>query len=202
MVQGRFDPRAISEPRHVRLLASPVRHEIVDTLSALGGTASVATLADQLGRHADGLYYHLRLLCRAGLVQEIDPEPGAERLYRLVGTGKAPLRLAYRAGRGGNAPALSNYAHGLLQVAERDFAHALRTPGVAMSGPRRELWAARNKGWVGTDDLEEVNRLLERLCDLTSRARGPGRDRLVSLAFVLAPSSRKPKRRGARGPQR
>jgi DNA-binding transcriptional ArsR family regulator len=200
MTQARFDPRAISEPRHVRLLASPVRHEIVDTLSALGGTASVAALAEQLGRHADGLYYHLRLLCRAGLVREIGRDLRGSRLYRLAGTGKAPLRLAYRAGRGGNAPALSNYAHGLLQVAERDFTRALRTAGVVMSGPRREVWAARNKGWIGAEDLEEVNRLLERLCDLTSRARGAGRDRLVSLAFVLAPSSRQPKRRGA-GPR-
>jgi hypothetical protein len=89
----------------------------------------------------------------------------------------------------------------LLQVAERDFARALRMPGVAMSGPRRELWAARNKGWVGAADLAEINRLLERLCDLTSRPRGAGRDRLVSLVFVLAPSSRRPKRRPARGAQ-
>jgi DNA-binding transcriptional ArsR family regulator len=201
MARRRFDPRAISEPRHVRLLASPVRHEIVDTLSALGGTASVAALAEQLGRHADGLYYHLRLLCRAGLVEEIEREPRGGRRFRLAGTGKAPLRLAYRAGIGGNAPALSSYAHGLLQVAERDFARALRMPGVAMSGPRRELWAARNKGWVGAADLAEINRLLERLCDLTSRPRGAGRDRLVSLVFVLAPSSRRPKRRPARGAQ-
>jgi DNA-binding transcriptional ArsR family regulator len=201
MARKAFDPRAISEPRHVRLLASPVRHEIVDTLSALGGTASVAELAEQLGRHADGLYYHLRLLCRGGLVREVDGAEGGERLYRLAGTGKAPLRLAYRTGRGGNAPDLARYAHGLLQVAERDFLRALRLPGVAMSGPRRELWAARNKGWIDAADLEEVNRLLERLCDLTSRARGAGRDRLVSLAFVLAPSSRKPKRRGTGAPQ-
>ena len=72
MAKSRFDPRAISNPRHVRVLASPARHELVDTLSALGGTASVAALAEQLGLHADGLYYHLRVLCRAALVQEIE----------------------------------------------------------------------------------------------------------------------------------
>ena len=70
-------------------------------------------------------------------------------------------------------------------------------PGIKLSGPRRQLWAARNKGWVSPSDLEEVNRLLERLCSLTSRPRGKGRDLLVSLAFVLAPSARKPKRRSS-----
>jgi hypothetical protein len=198
MAKSRFDPRAVSDPRHVRVLASPARHELVDTLSALGGTASVATLAEQLGRHADGLYYHLRVLCRAGLVQEIEGASGGGKQYRLAGTGRAPLRLAYRTGRKGNASALLDYVEGLLQVAQRDFTRALALPGIELGGERRQLWAARNKGWISVSDLEEVNRLLERLCSLTSRPRGKERDSLVSLAFVLAPSARKPKRRGSR----
>jgi hypothetical protein len=52
---------------------------------------------------------------------------------------------------------------------------------------------------VSAAELAEVNRLLERLCALTSRARRPGLNRLISLAFVLAPSARKPRRRGAAG---
>lgn len=192
-----LNPRAIADPRQVRVLASPLRHEIVDTLSALGGGATVAQLAGELGRHADGLYYHLRILRKAGLVEELDGRPAGERRYKLAGSGRAPLRLAYRTGRGGNARALSGYAHGLLQVAERDFVRALAKSAIATGGPRRQLWAARNKGWVSTADLAEVNRLLERLCTLTSAPRGARRDRLVSLAFVLAPLPRRSKRRGA-----
>jgi hypothetical protein len=192
----RLNPRAISDPARIRVLASPIRHELVDTLAALGGKASVAELAVQLGRHADGLYYHLRLLCKAGLVSEVHDAERGERGYRLAGTGGAPLRLAYRSGRGGNAAALSGYARGLLKVAERDFSRALAAPDVVMAGKRRQLWAARNKGWVSPTELEEINRLLERLCDLTSGPRQPGRDVLLSLAFVLAPSARRAKRRG------
>jgi DNA-binding transcriptional ArsR family regulator len=198
MPTERFDPRAISNPKHIKVLTSPVRHELVDTLSALGGRASVAALAEQLGRHADGLYYHLRVLCKTGLVEEMKAAPGGERIYRLAGTGMAPLRLAYRTGRGGNASSLASYAHGLLQVAERDFTRALGMPVVVVKGQHRQLWAARNKGWVSPANLDEVNRLLERLCELTSRARRPGRDLLISLAFVLAPMARQSKRRKAR----
>jgi hypothetical protein len=196
MIKARLNPRAIADPARIRVLASPVRHELVDTLSALGGKATVAQLAQQLGRHADGLYYHLKLLCRSGLVSE-EADEERERVYRLAGGGRAPLRLAYRTGRRGNVAALGDYMHGLLQVAERDFGRALATPGVAMSGKRRELWGARNKGWLSPVELEEVNRLLERLCTLTSQPRGSGRTALVSLAFVLSPSARRPKRRGA-----
>jgi DNA-binding transcriptional ArsR family regulator len=188
-------PRQIDDPKRIRVLASPVRHEIVDTLSALGGTATVARLAEHLGRHADGLYYHLRLLKKAGLVEELAPEDGEERMFRLAGSGKAPLRLAYRVERGGNGNALETYARGLLKVAQRDFTEALSIPDVVASGPRRQLWAARNKGWVSGADLAEVNALLERLCTLTSQKREAGRDVLMSLAFSLTPLARRAKRR-------
>jgi DNA-binding transcriptional ArsR family regulator len=187
-------PRQIDDPKRIRVLASPVRHEIVDTLSALGGTATVARLAEHLGRHADGLYYHLNLLKKAKLVDEL-PDENGERAFRLAGSGKAPLRLAYRVERGGNTSALETYSRGLLKVAQQDFLRALDQPDVVVSGKQRELWAARNKGWVSARDLEEVNGLLERLCTLTSQKRDAGRDQLVSLAFVLAPLEQKQKRR-------
>jgi DNA-binding transcriptional ArsR family regulator len=131
-------PRQIDDPKRIRVLASPVRHEIVDTLSALGGTATVASLAEHLGRHADGLYYHLNLLKKAKLVEELADENG-ERAFRLAGSGKAPLRLAYRVERGGNANALETYSRGLLKVAQRDFLQALDQPDVVVSGKQREL---------------------------------------------------------------
>ncbi len=59
---------AVRDPDHVRLLSSPVRQEVVDTLAALGGQASIAAMAEHLGRPADGLYYHMRALVESGLV--------------------------------------------------------------------------------------------------------------------------------------
>lgn len=193
---SRFDRRAIDDPRQIRALSSAVRQEIVDTLAALGGKASVADLAEQLGRPADGLYYHLRVLTDSGLVRQSETE-GAERRYRLAGEGDDPLRLAYRKGAQSNLPAVTGFARALLQVAGRDFEAALELEGIAIDGPRRELWTARNKGWLSAQDLEEVNRLIERLNTLVSQPQAAGRDRLASFAFVLAPINPRPKRRGA-----
>jgi DNA-binding transcriptional ArsR family regulator len=190
----KFDRRAITDPEQIRLLSSPVRQEMVDTLAALGGEASAAAVAEQLGRPADGLYYHLRALVRGGLVREVT-DAGGERRYRLAGESDAPLRLAYDVGANGNAKELRVFTRGLLQIAGRDFDEALQTDGVVVDGERRELWASRNKGWLSPDDLSEVNALLERLSVLTSQSRAPGRERLMSCAFVLAPVNPRPKRR-------
>jgi DNA-binding transcriptional ArsR family regulator len=191
-----FDRRQVADPGQIRVLSSPVRQEIVDTLASLGGRASVSELALQLGRPADGLYYHVRVLDQAGLIEEGRSSRSGERVYRLRGEGDQPLRLAYRPGPQGNLAALKGFAKSLLQVAGADFEEALHAREVALTGARRELWTARNKGWVSPQDLEEINALIERLNTLASQPAAPGRDRLVSFAFVLAPVNPRPKRRG------
>jgi DNA-binding transcriptional ArsR family regulator len=191
-----IDYQAVDDPELITVLASPLRQEIVDTLASLGGEATAADLALQLGRHADGLYYHLKVLCRSGLVVETGGKGEEERRYRLAGNASRPLRLAYRTDSEAHAAALRKFAHGLLQVAEKDFGDALAMPGVVTEGPSRQLWAARNKAWLSKAELAEVNSLLERLCTLMSQPRAPERDQLTSCMFVLAPHAALSKRRG------
>ena len=191
-----FDPRAISDPEQVRILGSPIRQELVDTLAARGGAASIATLAEELGRAADGLYHHMRKLMGAGLIYDATPSGSKERIYRLAGGGDAPLRLAYRLGPDGNAAELEVFASNLTKVACRDFTEATKSQDVAVDGPQRELWISRNKGWISDDDLQEINALLERLSVLASQPKQSERNRLISLAFLLAPHRSQSKRRG------
>jgi DNA-binding transcriptional ArsR family regulator len=190
--------RAIDDPALIEVLASPIRQEIVDMLAALGGEASAGDLADHLGRHVDGLYYHLKILCKARLVGAVDGGADAGRRYRLGGDAR-PLRLAYDVKDETHARALRMFSHGLLQVAEQDFDTALSMDDVITDGPQRQLWAARNKAWLSADELAEVNELLERLCSLMSGPRTPERDCLLSCTFVLAPNKAAPKRRGLSG---
>jgi DNA-binding transcriptional ArsR family regulator len=202
MVQRRQRSTAsrIRRPEAIGALAAPARQEIIDTVEALGGEASVAELAQQLGRPADGLYYHLRLLCKAGLLDEVAGRNQAgrgERRYRIAGRprSKAPLRLVYQPADRKNRVAVRRVVDGMLRIAGRDFAAAIATPTVVVDGPRRELWAARGKGWVGADDLEEINRLLQRLTDMLRQPRRGAGDQLFSMCFVLAPVAARPQRR-------
>lgn len=192
----KVDARAIRDPAHIRLLSSPVRHELADTLASLGGEATVATLAEQLGRPADGLYYHLQLLVDGGLVHERQGDNG-ERIFTLAGGGRAPLRLRYDLASDEAARALASYLKGLLHVAESDFLAGMKLGAIEVEGRRRRLWAARNKGWLSPAELEEANALLERLCELLSHPRDASRDVPMSLAFVLAPTAVRQRRRSS-----
>jgi len=181
----------IARPAQIGVFASAARQEIVDTLDALGGEASAPELAAQLGRPVDGLYYHLKLLVRAGLVREL-ADGGKGRRYWI-----APRpRLRYRTGRTSSARAVARVTTSLLSIAGRDFAAAVANAETVVSGPRRELWGARIKGWVGDAELLEINRALHRLAEMVRRGRDPRRRRLISLVWVLAPITAQPARRG------
>ena len=198
MMQDEY--RIIDEPALIEVLASPVRQEIVDTLAALGGQVSAAELALQLGKHVDGLYYHLKVLCRAGLVVESENDEDEARRYALPGSSTRALRLAYRTGSAQDKQALRKFSRGLLKVAQEDFDAALDIPGIVTSGDARQLWAARNKAWLSPAEVVEVNALLQRLCELMIQPRSPERDQILSCTFVLAPHVALPKRRGSEVP--
>ncbi len=68
----------------------------------------------------------------------------------------------------------------MLRVAGRDFTRALADADTVAEGPLRELWAARDKGWVGNAELAEINRMLMRIDDAAA-----------SAAHAVAQSSRR-----------
>jgi DNA-binding transcriptional ArsR family regulator len=195
------------EGRAAGALVSPVRQEIVDTIEALGGDSAVADIAAHLGRPADGIYYHLRRLVDGGVLRESDdPGDGRGRRYSTVAPRGKRVRLKYGHGSHANRATVSKVVAGMLRTAERDFSEALKGGDAVGEGPLRDLWASRLKGWVGDADLREINRLLARLSELLLQPRGAGRDRLVTLAWMLAPIDDKPLRRdgvraGARKPR-
>ncbi|HEU4665803.1 MAG TPA: winged helix-turn-helix domain-containing protein, partial [Dokdonella sp.] len=150
---ARIRTAVVEDAGEIALLASPTRIEIVDTLEALGDAVSVAELAAAVGRPADSLYYHLRQLAEGGLIEEEEAPEG--RRYRSRTRKGDRLRLRYRPGATANADAVGRVAASVLRVAGRDFARALADPDTVVEGPRRELWAARGKGWVDATELAE-----------------------------------------------
>lgn len=190
-------PAWIDSLRQLRALVSPVRQELVDMLQALG-QASIAELAGRLGRPADGLYYHVRALIGAGLVLPVGRRAAGRREEQVYAT-IAPqhrLTLRYRPEHAPSVAALRELVGSMLRTAERDFRAGLTRAGVVMEGRRRELWAARVKGWLSPGELERVNALLAELATLLERGPSPARKQLFTLSYVLAPAEARPARRG------
>ena len=128
------EPKDRPAPAEIRLLASPVRQEIVDTLEALGGDAPVAAIAGHIGRPSDGLYYNLRILVRGGLLEEL-PDGGDGKRYR---TRAAPAdRLRYEPGKTANARAVASVVGGMLRTTRRNFVAALADADVVREEPAR-----------------------------------------------------------------
>src|SRR5688572_8980117 len=89
-------------PSQARCAASPVRLDLLGFLVARGPCA-VAVLGRALGRPPDGLYRHLRLLAKAGLVTMAERRPAGRRRESIVDAAADHFRVDYdpATGRGG-----------------------------------------------------------------------------------------------------
>ena len=198
-------PTLVRQRRQIEALASGPRQAVVDHLEALGAL-SVAQLARLLGRPADSLYHHLRLLARVGLVRAAIGHGRHGRscaLYELAGR---DLRLDYEFARPTKRSAIGRVTRAFVRTASRDFERALARADVAVAGPRRELWACRRVACLSLADLEQLNELLQRAVRAMqrhNRDNAGAADRLYGLTFVLAPvGKRGPAARGPRSKTR
>lgn len=187
----------IADAAQIRLLQSPVRQDILDSLSA-SGPCTIAELAALLGLPADALYYHIRKLKEAGLVHA----EGRDREARGAETYALPaerMRLEYDLEPEGRA-AIADVIAAALRSASRDFTAALESADAVTRGPERNLRGGRARGWLSPADVVELNELLERLWAIFHRS-GPTPDRqLMSFSCALSPIEARPPRREGRGP--
>ena len=179
----------IDQPDQIRVLASPVRQEIVDTLS-VSGACTVATLAHELGVPADSLYYHLRKLTRSGLV--VEDTSRNEARYRLP---SGPVAFRYILSDPENVEAVGDAIASMLRMTSRDFRSALQDENAVVEGDGRTLWASRLRAWLSDEDVTEINALLHQLYVICSRPRREEARHLCALTWVLAPLEPQPIRR-------
>jgi DNA-binding transcriptional ArsR family regulator len=179
----RSKPFPIAETEQLEALSSPVRQEIVDALQALG-PATVANLAVELGRPADALYYHLKVLLRVGLLRETGVrEDGArpETIYDLPGR---PVRMRYDADPRVRR-AIQRTVASVLRLAERDFAAALERAKFRGGRPTRPLVGGRFKAWLDDAQIARLQELLEEIEDLMVRGTRAPDAKPYALTRVL-----------------
>ena len=187
-MSGQKDNYVIRDNRQMRALAAATRQEIVDVLPRMG-TVSVAELAAALGRPADSLYFHLRILQRVGLIRSAGSRRAARRreaLFRAVGP---ELSLSYRPGKKGNAKEVHPIIASMLRLGIRDFRNAFQDADASVSGPHRELWALRRTAWLSRSQITRVNRYIHKLMREMATPRRNGR--LYAVTLVLTPLARR-----------
>lgn len=182
----------------IRVLASPVRQEIVDAIEA-GGASTIAEVARAIGRPADGLYHHVRALLGAGLLAEVGTrrsEHGREQgEYDLTAR---PMTVRFVPGEPERAEAIGGVVGASLRLAEREFRAALGRADASTTGPGRTVWANRAKGWLNAERRARVAALLAEL-DAVMREGAPGDGELFAMTYVVVPVRARPadRREGA-----
>ena len=178
----------IEDLEQIRALASPVRQGIVDALEAVG-PASVAELAEVLDAPADGLYYHLRILKRRGLVVEQPRSARDGRPQATFDVAGRPTLIRYTPHSPQRNAAIAQVVGSMLRSALRAFRRSLG-PDAVVEGPRRSLWAGRRTARLTPDGLQEVNSLIGRLTEVLEEGRGRNEGQLYSFTFALSPLAR------------
>ncbi|MCE7973989.1 MAG: ArsR family transcriptional regulator [Leptolyngbya sp. PLA1] len=167
-----------------RALASPVRQEVVDTLHA-AGPSTMARLAGLLGRPADGLYFHVKVLLRVGLVVEAGTSGSGRSLAAVYDVPGRPLRLAYGSTRAERAE-IARIIRAAIRLSQREYERACAR-GERAEQPGRVLWGGRAKGWLSGVQQRRAGTLLKELESLL-QSGSPGRGaRLMSFGYLLAP---------------
>lgn len=177
-------PHVIRGNKQLACLTAAARQEIFDVLEQMG-TVSVAELAAVLGRPADGLYFHLRALTRAGLVRGIVSRTRSGRTETLYRTVKPEVQLGYQLQNPANQRAVSDIVASMLRLASRDFRRSFQAGQVVVSGPQRELWAWRKVGRLSRVEIGQLNHRIQQLANAVSVPHSEGR--LYAVTVILTP---------------
>jgi hypothetical protein len=176
----------------LRVLASPVRIEIVGAFQAHGPMA-IRELAEKLARPADGLYHHVRRLQKASILQ----------VAQMVRVGKRDEAIfALTAERFCNAAppqtkatkeAAIKAADAALRLTAREFRGAvlMQASGKNQVAPAERARPAttklsRQRSWLTDDDLHTLHGLLDKIeAFLQERMRHKqGRPFAITTAIV------------------
>ncbi len=179
----------IRDGKQMRALRAASRQEILDTLAPMG-TVSIPELAAALGRPADSLYYHFRILQKVGLIRGAGVRESNGRKERLFHAVAPDLKLAYVPGPKGNAKAVTAIVGSMLRLTSRDFTEAFQNEKTAVEGAHRELWAARTTGWLTKSQIAELNRRITEMLHETISSSPQGGEQLFALTVVLTPLQR------------
>jgi len=183
-------------------LSSPVRQELLDVFVRMG-SVSLAEVAAALGRPADGLYYHVRLLERVGLVRAVGHRTRAGRQEALYRAAAPDFKLRYAPAPSREARESTRIVTAMLRLGIRDFRRALADPANTLAGADRDVWALRTTGWLPPARRRDVLRRIQAVFDTASGGAPQGR--LYAVTILLTPlgrGARRARRASKRATQR
>ncbi len=159
---------------------------------------SVREIATAIHARPSALYYHLRELLRVGLVVEAGHRVVRRKRETLYASPAPRMRFQRALQDPRNAAMFVRIAAAMTRQMQRDFRTGIRSDNVVTAGATRNLGLFRLVGSPDRATLRRINRRLDEIAEMLWQSAG-STGRVISLAWVLAPSTGGPHRNGAPG---
>lgn len=176
----------INEERQLMALKSPVRQEIVDAIDA-GGPSTITEIAAQLGRPADGLYYHVRRLQSVELLVEKGRRRAGKRFETIFDLPSSEMRVRYPLGDEKRMEPLADAVTAMLRLSDRDFRAGARLPNTVAEGDDRNFWAGRSKAWLTKKEARQVREHVEAILEIMRKTARTKQTSLHAFTWLLTP---------------
>ena len=180
----------------LQAISSPIKQEIIDVIQSRG-QCSISDIAEELGRPADGLYYHVKALLKGQLLVEVGSTTRVgqrEKIYNTSQSGSL-MEAGYDLSDPEKVEAMNKIVSSMLKIALKDFKAGLESKAAVVEGDGRNLSACRIKSRLTDGEVRQVNGLLAQIAAVFDHQRHENTENLYSIAWVLAPIETKPKRR-------
>jgi len=188
---GRRETLVIRRVEQLAALSSPVRSQIVESLS-VHGPSSVRQIADRLDRLPESLYYHLRPLVEVGIVVLKEKRKVRRRTEAVYQLAARRLVIDPRQRSDAYIEALARTCSALLRLAERNYQAAVKQGGFALAGSRRSLMARHYTLRLSRARLAQLNRLLDRVAGMYGRQEDANEGDPYCVTIVLSKLTDRP----------
>jgi DNA-binding Lrp family transcriptional regulator len=169
----------------VEAVASPVRMEIIRHLQS-HGRCTVGELASLMRRSADSLYYHVRKLLEAQVLERVGSRPAGRREEAVLALSAGGVTLAVEEAAGAGAEAVVRTTKDILREAEVNLRAAVeRDEASAASDGLPFVGRLRSK--LPEDARAEVRAHLEAITEIFVRHKEDAVGSLHELTVLLIP---------------
>lgn len=179
----------VNSQAHWDAITSATRFEILEQMRS-AAPCSVAELARQMDRPADGLYHHLRKLVDAGLIREVGSRPVGKQVEAVYDLAYDTMIFEVDPGTGRNVEQMQRLTGTLMRLCGRVVEAAISNPAMIGTGAAQNTWSRLDTTWLTPDALAEVNGHLSAVRRLMIEGNRRREGQLVTIGVFGAPALR------------
>jgi predicted transcriptional regulator len=179
----------VESDAHWEAITSPTRFEILEQMRS-AAPCSVAELARQMDRPADGLYHHLRKLVDSGLIREVGQRPVGKQVEAIYDLAFDKMIFDVNPVTGRNVEAMRRLNGALLRLCGRVVDAAMSNHEMVSGGQGQNTWSRLDTTWLTPESLAEVNEHLAAIRRLMVEGNQQREGQLITIGTFGGPALR------------